>query len=70
MAAGFLLGSRETLLETMDGGKTWSPRSIAAARDEGEACPMEIINPKSHGMHACMLPVCSFLQGKTINSFM
>ena len=33
--AGFLLGSRQTLLETKDGGKTWEPRSVAAAQDEG-----------------------------------
>lgn len=33
--AGFLLGSRETLLETKDGGRTWEPRSVAAAKDEG-----------------------------------
>ncbi len=33
--AGFLLGSRETLLETKDGGRTWEPRTVAAARDEG-----------------------------------
>lgn len=33
--AGFLLGSRETLLETKDGGRTWSPRTVAAAQDEG-----------------------------------
>lgn len=32
---GFLLGSRQTLLETFDGGKTWEPRTVAAARDEG-----------------------------------
>ncbi|PNW82097.1 hypothetical protein CHLRE_06g273700v5 [Chlamydomonas reinhardtii] len=32
---GFLLGTRQTLLETNDGGKTWAPRSIDAARDEG-----------------------------------
>jgi photosystem II stability/assembly factor-like uncharacterized protein len=31
-AAGFLLGSRQTLLETFDGGKTWEPRTVAAAR--------------------------------------
>jgi len=30
--AGFLLGSRETLLETKDGGRTWEPRTVAAAR--------------------------------------
>lgn len=30
--AGFLLGSRQTLLETFDGGKTWEPRTVAAAR--------------------------------------
>ena len=35
LGAGFLLGSRETLLETKDGGRTWSPRSVAAAQDEG-----------------------------------
>lgn len=33
--SGFLLGSRQTLLETKDSGKTWAPRSIAAAREEG-----------------------------------
>lgn len=32
---GFLLGTRQTLLETFDGGKTWSPRSVEAAQDEG-----------------------------------
>ncbi|PSC70590.1 Photosystem II stability assembly factor chloroplastic [Micractinium conductrix] len=32
---GFLLGSRQTLLETFDGGKTWEPRTVDAARDEG-----------------------------------
>eukprot|EP00877_Chromochloris_zofingiensis_P006148 jgi/Chrzof1/1787/Cz10g21040.t1_HCF136[v5.2] len=32
---GFLLGTRQTLLETLDGGKTWQPREITAARDEG-----------------------------------
>jgi photosystem II stability/assembly factor-like uncharacterized protein len=29
------LGSRQTLLETFDGGKTWEPRTLAAATDEG-----------------------------------
>jgi photosystem II stability/assembly factor-like uncharacterized protein len=33
--AGFLLGSRQTLLETKDGGRTWEPRQVAAAEDEG-----------------------------------
>jgi photosystem II stability/assembly factor-like uncharacterized protein len=32
---GFLLGSRQTLLETKDGGKTWTSRKIEAAQDEG-----------------------------------
>lgn len=32
---GFLLGTRQTLLETFDGGKTWEPRSISAASEEG-----------------------------------
>jgi hypothetical protein len=32
---GFLLGTRQTLLETFDGGKTWQPRDIEAAKDEG-----------------------------------
>eukprot|EP00210_Caulerpa_lentillifera_P007752 g7398.t1 len=32
---GFLLGTRQTLLETFDGGKTWENRSIQAAVDEG-----------------------------------
>ncbi|KAF5177663.1 Photosystem II stability/assembly factor protein [Thalictrum thalictroides] len=31
---GFLLGTRQTLLETKDGGNTWVPRSIPAAEDE------------------------------------
>uniref|UniRef100_A0A803P0F8 Photosynthesis system II assembly factor Ycf48/Hcf136-like domain-containing protein n=2 Tax=Cannabis sativa TaxID=3483 RepID=A0A803P0F8_CANSA len=31
---GFLLGTRQTLLETKDGGNTWAPRSIASAEDE------------------------------------
>jgi photosystem II stability/assembly factor-like uncharacterized protein len=31
---GFLLGSRQTLLETKDGGKTWEPRTVAAAQDD------------------------------------
>lgn len=30
--AGFLLGSRQTLLETFDGGKTWEPRTVQAAQ--------------------------------------
>eukprot|EP01025_Chloroclados_australasicus_P035489 TRINITY_DN3613_c0_g2_i1.p1 TRINITY_DN3613_c0_g2~~TRINITY_DN3613_c0_g2_i1.p1 ORF type:complete len:404 (-),score=40.26 TRINITY_DN3613_c0_g2_i1:347-1558(-) len=32
---GFLLGTRQTLLETKDGGKSWEPKPIAAAQDEG-----------------------------------
>lgn len=32
---GFLLGTRQTLLETFDGGKSWAARTIEAARDEG-----------------------------------
>ena len=32
---GFLLGTRQTLLETFDGGKTWEPRSLEAAQEEG-----------------------------------
>lgn len=31
---GFLLGTRQTLLETKDGGRTWTPRSIPSAEDE------------------------------------
>ncbi|KAM2459698.1 hypothetical protein PS1_010915 [Malus domestica] len=31
---GFLLGTRQTLLETKDGGETWVPRSIPSAEDE------------------------------------
>ncbi|GAU38323.1 hypothetical protein TSUD_61840 [Trifolium subterraneum] len=30
----FLLGTRQTLLETKDGGNTWAPRSIPSAEDE------------------------------------
>lgn len=32
---GFLLGTRQTLLETKDGGKSWTARKVAAAQDEG-----------------------------------
>ena len=32
---GFLLGTRQTLLETKDGGKSWNARKVAAAQDEG-----------------------------------
>jgi photosystem II stability/assembly factor-like uncharacterized protein len=35
VTAGFLLGTRQTLLETFDGGNTWQQREIEAARDEG-----------------------------------
>ncbi|KAK6146565.1 hypothetical protein DH2020_020434 [Rehmannia glutinosa] len=31
---GFLLGTRQTILETKDGGSTWAPRSIPSAEDE------------------------------------
>ncbi|EYU35584.1 hypothetical protein MIMGU_mgv1a0077292mg, partial [Erythranthe guttata] len=31
---GFLLGTRQTLLETKDGGSTWAPRTIPSAEDE------------------------------------
>ncbi|KAH9323715.1 hypothetical protein KI387_018354, partial [Taxus chinensis] len=31
---GFLLGTRQTLLETKDGGNSWFPRSIPSAEDE------------------------------------
>lgn len=31
---GFLLGTRQTILETKDGGSTWVPRSIPSAEDE------------------------------------
>uniref|UniRef100_A0A7I4B2R4 Photosynthesis system II assembly factor Ycf48/Hcf136-like domain-containing protein n=1 Tax=Physcomitrium patens TaxID=3218 RepID=A0A7I4B2R4_PHYPA len=31
---GFLLGTRQTLLETKDAGRSWSPRSIPSAEDE------------------------------------
>jgi len=31
---GFLLGTRQTLLETKDGGSTWNPRSIPSAEEE------------------------------------
>lgn len=31
---GFLLGTRQTILETKDGGNTWIPRSIPSAEDE------------------------------------
>lgn len=31
---GFLLGTRQTILETKDGGNTWFPRSVPSAEDE------------------------------------
>lgn len=31
---GFLLGTRQTILETKDGGSTWVPRSIPSAEEE------------------------------------
>ncbi|MCO5584444.1 hypothetical protein L7F22_038371 [Adiantum nelumboides] len=31
---GFLLGTRQTLLETKDGGKSWAPRIIPSAEEE------------------------------------
>lgn len=31
---GFLLGTRQTILETKNGGNTWFPRSIPSAEDE------------------------------------
>lgn len=31
---GFLLGTRQTIMETKDGGNTWVPRSIPSAEDE------------------------------------
>ena len=31
---GFLLGTRQTILETKDGGSTWAPRSIPSAEEE------------------------------------
>ena len=31
---GFLLGTRQTILETKDGGNTWAPRTIPSAEDE------------------------------------
>ncbi|KAG1664832.1 hypothetical protein FOA52_007090 [Chlamydomonas sp. UWO 241] len=32
---GFLVGTRQTLLETFDSGVTWTPRNVEAAKDEG-----------------------------------
>jgi hypothetical protein len=53
VCAGFLLGSRETLLETKDGGRTWAPRSVAAAQDEGaRRMPPRLA-------HACMRSCCA-----------
>jgi photosystem II stability/assembly factor-like uncharacterized protein len=34
ISPGFLLGTRQTILETKDGGNTWFPRSIPSAEDE------------------------------------
>lgn len=32
--AGFLLGTRQTILETKDGGQSWALRSISSAEEE------------------------------------
>ena len=32
---GFLTGTRQTLLETFNGGKTWEPRFIESVDEEG-----------------------------------
>jgi photosystem II stability/assembly factor-like uncharacterized protein len=32
---GFLVGTKQTLLETVDGGKTWEPRYIDSVDEEG-----------------------------------
>lgn len=32
---GFLTGTKQTLLETFDGGKTWEPRYIESVDEEG-----------------------------------
>jgi photosystem II stability/assembly factor-like uncharacterized protein len=32
---GFLTGTRQTLLETEDGGKTWEPRFFESVEEEG-----------------------------------
>ncbi|RVW45454.1 Photosystem II stability/assembly factor HCF136, chloroplastic [Vitis vinifera] len=34
LSHGFLLGTRQTIMETKDGGNTWVPRSIPSAEDE------------------------------------
>lgn len=34
LIVGFLLGTRQTILETKDGGSTWVPRSISSAEEE------------------------------------
>lgn len=34
MCLGFVLGTRQTILETKNGGNTWVPRSIPSAEDE------------------------------------
>ena len=54
--AGFLLGTRETLLETKDGGRTWTQRSIEAAKDEGALHrSFNLARPQVHA-DACILP--------------
>lgn len=32
---GFILGTRQTVLETLDGGKTWNPRFLGQTEEEG-----------------------------------
>ena len=34
LPSGFLLGTRQTLLETNDGGYSWEPKTVASAEDE------------------------------------
>ena len=63
LGAGFLLGSRQTLLETKDGGKTWSKRDISAAKDEGfnfrfTSISFQVCLPSCLPV-SCMMPACS-----------
>lgn len=61
---GFLLGSRQTLLETFDGGKTWAPRTVQAAQvgaaqagfDPFDCGLAALFNfgPGSAARHACL----------------
>ena len=62
-SAGFLLGSRQTLLETKDGGKSWTKRDISAAKEEGFNFRFTSISFQASGLHAPLWPPAQLARG-------